>query len=317
VGLIIPATESGVQAAADLVLAGEVVAFPTDTVYGLMALPATAGRIYEVKRRPEDKRLIAMAAERSGLDPLVRFTPIAGDYAARYWPGPLTLVLPSARDGAPSLGVRVPDHPVALQLLRAVGQPVMTTSANLSGEPPALRAEDVALAGVAAVLDGGPAPGGEPSTVLLLDRPEPQVGRLGAISEAELLGPRGSTVGVHRAAAGGRQWLMLHRAKHGPGDEGDWAWGPPAGSRRPGETSLACARRELLEETGLDAEPIPAGGTGRWDVYHLPVDPGWEPHLSAEHDRCQWLSLESALARSRPQAAADELRLAADAAGRR
>jgi tRNA threonylcarbamoyl adenosine modification protein (Sua5/YciO/YrdC/YwlC family) len=306
---------NGITRAAELVRAGEVVAFPTDTVYGLMALPSSAERIYRVKRRPADKRLIAMAADRGALTALVRFSPNADAYAERYWPGPLTLVLPAAQEGGPSLGVRIPDHRVALHLLAAIGEPVMTTSANLSGQPPARRAEEVALDGVAAVLDGGATSGGEPSTVLLLDRPRPEVARVGAIPAEELLAAWGSTVGIHRRGVNGREWLMLHRTKHGAASAGDWAWGPPAGSRRRGETSLACARRELLEETGLDAEPAPAGGTGRWDVYALEVDPAWEPRLSREHDRHEWLSLDQALERSRPRAAVEELRLAARATG--
>lgn len=312
---LLAADASGIARAAELVMTGEVVAFPTDTVYGLMALPSSAEKIYEVKRRPEDKLLIVMAAQIEHLRDLVVISPRSRAYADRYWPGPLTVVLPAAQPGDPSLGVRIPDHPVALALLRAIGTPVVTTSANLSGEPPALTAGEVVLEGVAAVLDGGRAPGGVASTVLRLDGPVPEIVREGAIAASELLDPRGASVGVYRDGPHGRQWLMLHRRKYGPGDESDWAWGPPAGSRLPGEPTAAAARRELEEETGLGAEPIPAGTTGRWDVYLLEVPADWEPRLSAEHDRYEWLPIDEALRRSRPEAARQELRLAAAAAG--
>lgn len=178
---------AGVERAAALVLAGEVVAFPTDTVYGLMALPAAAARIFEVKRRPAEKALVAMAATPAALEELVAFDGRARALAARWWPGPLTLVLP-ARSGGPSLAVRVPDHDLARRLLEAVGRPVLTTSANLSGEPPATVAGEVGLEGVAAVLDGGASPGGVPSTVLLADGPRLAVAREGAIAAADLVG---------------------------------------------------------------------------------------------------------------------------------
>lgn len=643
-----------VAEAAELVLRGKVIAFPTETVYGLMALPERAERIYEVKRRPAEKQLVVMAADVESLASLVSLSPRNRAYAERYWPGPLTLVLPAAGRGAPSVGARIPDHPLALELLRAVGRPVVTTSANLSGEPPALTAGDVRLEGVAAVLDGGRARGGVPSTVLLADRPDPEVTREGAIPGRELLlfdqawkmrlfaerealpsspiwhatcerlddepaaleillqarpgqrrpnlllgamhylllggarhrlaeyfpsvggrreldealgdavadfvlayrdplgevvrthstqtnevgrsavlllaltwlpqpialidagasaglnlrldrfryrfgdrvlggpgspvelevhwrdrppptpsvptiawragldqspldpadpesarwlaalvwpeheerrrrllaaievarahpvelrrgdlvddlpplveearrhartvavvhsqvltylpaerarrfvelcqelgvwriglegvpdppgasaltmngervalvephgrwidwltpvnedgepitteQPRGASVGVYRQADRGVEWLMLHRCKDGAGYEGDWAWGPPAGSRLPGEPSGWCARRELREETGLDVEAEPAGSTGRWDVYTYEAPIGWEPLLSAEHDRCDWLPAEAALERSRPAAAGDELRLAVAAGGQK
>jgi L-threonylcarbamoyladenylate synthase len=155
-----------VRRAARLIRGGEVVAFPTDTVYGLAALPSAAGRIYSAKGRPADKQLIAMAAAAEAFEALVEINPTARALMERHWPGPLTLVLPTRSGDPPTLGVRIPDHPLALELLRAVGEPVLTTSANRSGEPPALDAAEVRLPGVAAVLDGGRAPGGVPSTVI-------------------------------------------------------------------------------------------------------------------------------------------------------
>jgi tRNA threonylcarbamoyl adenosine modification protein (Sua5/YciO/YrdC/YwlC family) len=109
----------------------------------------------------------------------------------RWWPGPLTLVLPSLH-GEDSLAIRIPSHTVALELLREVGDPLATTSANLSGRPPALSAADLAgLEGLTAVLDAGRAPGGVPSTLLDLTTPEPRVLRTGPISAQMLFPPPG------------------------------------------------------------------------------------------------------------------------------
>ena len=104
----------------------------------------------------------------------------------RWWPGPLTLILHAKGGG--TLGVRIPKHKVALDLLKAAG-PLMTTSANLHGLDPAMTAAEADLPGVAAVLEGGAAPGGLVSTVLDLTGPEPHVLREGAITTPELLGP--------------------------------------------------------------------------------------------------------------------------------
>lgn len=184
---------AGLAEASELLRRGEVIAFPTDTVYGLAARAVNAracDRIYEIKRRPADRRLIAMAPEVEAFEPLVDLSPAARELARRWWPGPLTLVLPARGGDEPTLGVRVPDHDLALALLRAMGEPLATTSANLSGEPPALTASEAArLEGVAAVLDGGPAPGGRASTVLTLAAPDPEVLRPGPISRPDLLLP--------------------------------------------------------------------------------------------------------------------------------
>jgi L-threonylcarbamoyladenylate synthase len=167
--------------------AGGVVGFPTDTVYGLAAMPGFEPAVYAVKGRPEAMPLILMVA---GPDDAADFVVVdrrARWYMERWWPGPLTLVLPAVT-GEQTLGVRIPDHPLALELLRAAG-PLFTTSANRHGEPPAMTAAEAErLPGLAGVLDGGRAPGGEPSTVIaLLPGQEMTVIREGAIS-SHLLG---------------------------------------------------------------------------------------------------------------------------------
>lgn len=160
------------------------IAFPTDTVYGLAVRPGGEARVYQIKQRPPHLQLILMVAEPSEAEAFVEVDGRTRWYMERWWPGPLTLVLPA---GTGTLGVRIPDHPLALELLRAAG-PLLTTSANLHGAPPAMTAEEAALPGLAGVLDGGRAPGGEPSTVILLEPGrEMTVIREGAIS-THLLG---------------------------------------------------------------------------------------------------------------------------------
>jgi len=166
------------------------VAFPTDTVYGLGADAAddlAQRRIYQIKGRPVGLPLILMAAAESQLSSWVHVDSRAEAIIRRWWPGPLTVILHAVGGG--TLGVRIPNHEVALELLRASG-PLMTTSANLHGKDPAMTAGEAGeLPGLAAVLDGGPAPGGTASTVLDLTGPEPHILREGAIPAHQLLGP--------------------------------------------------------------------------------------------------------------------------------
>jgi L-threonylcarbamoyladenylate synthase len=162
-----------------------VIAFPTDTVYGLAVMPGEEAKVHSVKGRPAELPLILMVAEPAQAEAFVTVDGRARWYMERWWPGPLTLVLPA---GEGTLGVRIPDHPLALALLRATG-PLLTTSANRHGEPPAMTAKEASrIGGLAGVLDGGRAPGGEPSTVIaLLPGKEMTVIREGAIS-SHLLG---------------------------------------------------------------------------------------------------------------------------------
>jgi L-threonylcarbamoyladenylate synthase len=188
--VVLKPTRAGLTRAARLIRGGGVVAFPTDTVYGLGAAvddEVARQRIYRIKGRPVGLPLILMVAAESQLEGLVHVDSRAEALIRRWWPGPLTLILHAKGGG--TLGVRIPQHKVALELLRAAG-PLMTTSANLHGKDPALTASEAGvLNGVAAVLDGGMAPGGTASTVLDLTGPEPHVLREGAITTPELLGP--------------------------------------------------------------------------------------------------------------------------------
>jgi L-threonylcarbamoyladenylate synthase len=194
--MVLKPTHAGLQRAAQLLHSGAVVAFPTDTVYGLGASAddeVAQKRVFQIKGRPVGMPLILMVAAESQLEGYVHVDSRAEAMMRRWWPGPLTLILYAVGGG--TLGVRIPKHKVALGLLRHAG-PLMTTSANLHGADPAMTAEEAgALSGVIAVLDGGKAPGGTASTVLDLTGPEPHVLREGAIPTPELLGPPGPLSG--------------------------------------------------------------------------------------------------------------------------
>ena len=187
--MVLKPTHAGLLRAAQLLRSGSVLAFPTDTVYGLGASAddeVARRRIYQIKGRPVGLPLILMVAAESELEGYVHVDSRAEAMMRRWWPGPLTLILHAKGGG--TLGVRIPKHKVALGLLRHSG-PLMTTSANLHGREPAMSAEEAGnLAGVMAVVDGGAAPGGTASTVVDLTGPEPHVLREGAIPTPELLG---------------------------------------------------------------------------------------------------------------------------------
>jgi len=121
--------------------------------------------------------------------------------------------------------------------------------------------------------------------------------------------PYGATIVVYRRQGGRVVYLILHRAHHGPAYEGDWAWGPPAGARLPGEPVEACARRELREETGLRLPLARVSDPGEtWQVYMAEAPRDAEVRLSPEHDRYAWLAADAAAARCRPPLVAAQIR---------
>jgi len=192
---------AGMNRAAQLLCAGSCVAFPTETVYGLGADatdPRAVAGIYEAKGRPRFNPLIAhvadlAAAEREGV-----FTDDARRLAEAFWPGPLTLVVPLAataqvcdlaRAGLSSIALRVPDHPIAQDLLRRVGRPLAAPSANPSGRISPTDADHVRrdLEGrIAAVLDGGPARVGLESTIVACLAEGPRLLRPGGLDRAAI-----------------------------------------------------------------------------------------------------------------------------------
>lgn len=204
-------TPEEIARAVDILVGGGVVAFPTETVYGLGALASrgdAVDRIFAMKGRPRSRALIVHLADASAMDTYAEDVP---DYARRladhFWPGPLTLVLrrrPTVIDevtgGGDTVALRVPAHPVALDLLRALaheagaGAAIAAPSANRFGEPPALTAAEVIRNlgepgtdhAPDLVLDGGPCPGKLPSTILSCLTDPPRLLRHGALDTTKI-----------------------------------------------------------------------------------------------------------------------------------
>ncbi len=190
---VLPPTPEGIARAVELLVDGGVLAFPTDTVYGVGVAGSRRDRLdalFELKRRPVDRRIPMLVAD---LEQAVTASAVADDrarrLAAQFWPGALTLVLPTGDGGTQAY--RAPDHPVALELIRAAG-PIYATSANISDQPDTLGADEVLIAfatqqdELAAVVDGGPVPGGVASTVVDVSVTPMRILRPGPIGHDEL-----------------------------------------------------------------------------------------------------------------------------------
>jgi L-threonylcarbamoyladenylate synthase len=220
--------ERALRGAAEILRAGGLAAFPTETVYGLGALglqPAALERIFIAKNRPHSDPLILHVADPAWVTDLVRSLPPAAEQLmAAFWPGPLTLVLPKSgrvpdlvTAGLDSVAVRMPGHSLALELIRRVGEPVAAPSANLFSRPSPTSARHVLedLDGrIEAVLDGGPADLGVESTVLDLRGDTPVLLRPGGVSREELEKALNGPVtdrGAGESAAGRSPGLL---AKH-------------------------------------------------------------------------------------------------------
>ena len=176
-----------VEEAATALANGELVAFPTDTVYGLAAGHDHLRKLYIAKDRPKDKRIPILLSDAGNLETSAMVTPAARALAARFWPGPLTLVLVAPRRG--TIAFRVPDNDIARRLIAASGGGLPVTSANRSGEPEARTAQEVQaqLDGrVAIILDGGVASIGTASTIVDCTKEPLTVLREGAISRAQI-----------------------------------------------------------------------------------------------------------------------------------
>ncbi|GLY03598.1 L-threonylcarbamoyladenylate synthase [Actinoplanes sp. NBRC 101535] len=203
--------EEGLRRAAEILRAGSVVAFPTETVYGLGAdafTESAVAEIYRLKQRPSWNPLIVHVADVAAARALADVWPAAADeLAARFWPGPLTMVVRRARH-LPGIGaandtvaVRVPAHDVALRLLRECGLPLAAPSANRSESISPTTAEHVrrSLPDVPLILDGGPCAWGIESTVVDLTGPVPVLLRPGALGLRELRDVTG-TIGLPSSA---------------------------------------------------------------------------------------------------------------------
>jgi L-threonylcarbamoyladenylate synthase len=182
-----------VRQAAEMIRQGLIVAYPTDTLYGLGADPRNATavrRLFDLKGRPEASALTLIAADVAQVREAAEMTVAAERLAARWWPGPLTVVLEAAPvlaaeclAGGRTVGIRVPDHPVAVALSRAAGFPVTATSANRTGATAASTPDAVAeaLPDVDAILDAGSAPGGPPSTIVYVTASDVTLVRAGVV----------------------------------------------------------------------------------------------------------------------------------------
>ena len=294
--LRLSADAAGLAQAAGILARGGLVAFPTETVYGLGAdarqSSAVAG-IYAAKGRPSFNPLIVHVADLAAAEALVRFTPQAMDLARAFWPGALTLVLPLRQDagvsslvtaGLDTLAVRVPDHPVAQGLLRAFGGPVAAPSANPSGRISPTVAAHV-LAGldgrIDGVVDGGACGVGLESTILDMTG-DPVLLRAGGVPEEALAAALGRPLGRPAGGAVTAPGMMAsHYAPRGSvrlnatearAGEVLLGFGPVAGHlslSRGGDLREAAAnlfdclhRIDATGTTAIAVAPVPETGLG-------------------------------------------------------
>jgi len=271
---VLSANKAAIARAADLLRAGHLVAFPTETVYGLGADACNdraVAAVYAAKGRPRFNPLIVHGATIAAIKPLVRFDDRADRLAAAFWPGPLTLVLPRAIDcpvsllasaGLDTLAVRVPAHTVATALLEAFGRPMVGPSANPSGRVSPTTAAHVAegfdAAAVALVLDGGPCRIGVESTVVDLSGAAPVVLRPGGIT-AESIAPLIGRLG--RPASED----TLDAPRRGPGTLPNH-YAPNLGVRLnaksvAGDEALLAFGREVPQGAAITLNLSPAGDT--------------------------------------------------------
>lgn len=196
---LLKADPASIQAAAGLLREGQLVAFPTETVYGLGANaldPQAVLSIFAAKGRPADNPLIVHVARREDLEPLCQVTPLARRLMDAFWPGPLTLLLKkkplvpmAVTAGLDTVAVRMPGHPVALALIGAAGVPVAAPSANRSGKPSPTTARHVfddMQERIPMILDGGPCRVGLESTVLDVTCDPPCILRPGGVTQEML-----------------------------------------------------------------------------------------------------------------------------------
>jgi L-threonylcarbamoyladenylate synthase len=183
-----------------ILLDGGIVAFPTDTVYGLGACfdnVAAVRKIYHLKQRPRNVGLPLLMANTAQMKKMARdISPVAWRLAETFWPGALTLILFRSGSvpvivtgGGETVALRVPNHPVTIALIRDTGKPIIGTSANLTGQPSALRAADVFCQlgdSIDLIVDGGMCPGGIESTIVDVTGKMPRLLRQGALSRTEI-----------------------------------------------------------------------------------------------------------------------------------
>jgi len=179
---------------------GGVVACPTDTVYGVgaaISIESAVERVYRIKGRPRSRALPILLAEKDQMAGVAKTVPpLAWSLADRFFPGALTIVLPKADSvsdtvtgGLKTIAVRIADHPIPTAIIRGLGVPIVGTSANLSGSPSALTADEVRAQlgdSIDMIIEGGRCPGGRESTIIDLSGDRPLILRQGPISFEEL-----------------------------------------------------------------------------------------------------------------------------------
>jgi L-threonylcarbamoyladenylate synthase len=282
-------TDEAIAEAARLILAGEPVAVPTETVYGLAADATNAqavARIYEVKGRPSFNPLIVHVSDLASAEQIGEFDDDARALAEQHWPGPLTLVVPLREDaniasivtaGLPTVGIRLPAHPAMQALLRAVGRPLAAPSANASGSISPTRAEHVlkSLGGrIPLIIDAGPTERGIESTIvattggpLRLLRPGPLT-----VDAQPTRGSRVEAPGQLASHYAPSKPLRLN-ASHAAADEYLIGFGAIGGdaSLSPSADLIEAAARlfDLLHEADasemprIAVAPVPSGGLGQ------------------------------------------------------
>jgi L-threonylcarbamoyladenylate synthase len=196
-----------VAAAAEAILRGGVIGFPTDTFYGLgcsLMNPDAVEMLYRLKRRPQNMAVISLISDPMEVEALAADIPdVAQTLMRKFWPGPLSivfrasLVVPAAcRGPRETIALRYPRHALSLALVASVGGPVVASSANLSGKPPAKSAEEVVRSfgnQLDLVLDGGPSQAAEPSTLVEVTSGKVEVLRPGAVDVSAYVGRRGGS----------------------------------------------------------------------------------------------------------------------------
>jgi L-threonylcarbamoyladenylate synthase len=299
---ILPISDGAIEAAAGAIRRGELVAFPTETVYGLGADAGNdraVARIFEAKGRPRFNPLIVHFPDRAAIEPFAVFGETAENLASRFWPGALTLVLPRrpgcrlsllVSAGLDTVAVRVPAHDGARRLLRAAGVPVAAPSANRSGRLSPTMAQHVAEDlgdRVAIILDGGRCEIGLESTVLDVTGRTPAILRQGGLPQEEIETALGTAVSVAGTADGAPPapgMLASHYAPSLPVRPGAAHAGPGEaligfGPGCPGAARNLSAAGDLVEAaanlfaylheldrpeyTGIAVAPIPDEGLGR------------------------------------------------------
>jgi L-threonylcarbamoyladenylate synthase len=212
---ILNATDENIKKAADRLLSGQLVALPTETVYGLGADATNdeaVARIFAAKGRPKFNPVIVHVLDREEAEQFVTFTAQAGTLAAAFWPGPLTLILPRKKDaklslltsaGLPSQAVRAPSHPVARQLIKALGRPIAAPSANASGTLSPTTPQHVLQSlgeNAGLILAGGKAAVGLESTVVDMTGDVPVLLRPGAVTREDIEMALGHRINVELEA---------------------------------------------------------------------------------------------------------------------